>query len=54
MLRRSAEMLETSNDKAASLIAVRHTLWAVEDELRTKHHDRWLDELLGTKENAHG
>lgn len=34
MCHRCGEMLESANDKARALEAVRHTLWAVEDEIR--------------------
>ncbi len=53
MLRRSADMLESSNDRDAALIAVRHTLQEVELAIDKRRPGFLMDELLGTKETAH-
>ncbi len=50
MLRRSADMLESSNDRDAALIAVRHTLQEVEMAIDKRRPGFLLDQLLGNEE----
>ncbi len=54
MLRRSADMLESSNDRAKALMAVEHTLQTVQLELYRERPGLEIDRMLGTKEEAHG
>ncbi len=53
MLRRSADMLESSNDRAAALMAVEHTLQEVQSELYRERPGLDIDRMLGTKETTH-
>lgn len=54
MLRRSADMLESSNDRERCLMAVEHTLQEVQAELYRRRPGLDVDRMLGTKESAHG
>lgn len=52
MLRRSADMLEQSNDGMKALLAVEHTLQEVQLALYKARPGLDIDRLLGTKEMA--
>lgn len=54
MLRRSADMLEQSNDGMKALLAVEHTLQEIQLELYRARPGLEIDRLLGTKEMADG
>ena len=53
MLRKSADMLEQSNDGMKALLAVEQTLQQVQTALYRARPGLEIDRLLGTEENAH-
>jgi hypothetical protein len=54
MLRRSADMLEQSNDRTRALMAVEHILDEVRGQLYRERPGLEIDRLIGTKEKIYG
>ncbi len=54
MLRRSADILESSNDRAKALMAVEHVLQEVQLELYRERPGLEIDRLLGNEEIING
>ncbi len=52
MLRKSADILESSNDRGRALLAVEHTLLEVQLALYSERPGLEIDRLLGTTEEV--